>query len=210
MKARREDPGALSRRPSEQGALRELLPQGLSARGRPLDLASPHDAPAPRRARSGFALADGLRRRRTRPARDQGDLPGRGGIRARRRLHPDRRRGARAGLGEGLDRRRRPPRLVGPQLLGRCRAAPPPPQRAHVHGEAAADEDAEPAPVRGCSRAGSRSPARRSSSTDGPGWSATTGAPSTPSAGPGSRPPTWAETRATTSTSRRAGSSSGR
>ena len=72
--ARREDRGALSGRPAERRALRELLHQGRRPGGGRAHLDPPHDPPASRAKPTGLALADLLRRDAPGPAGDQGNV----------------------------------------------------------------------------------------------------------------------------------------
>ncbi len=199
-------------RRARAGALRELLPEGIAAWGRPVRLASPHDASAARRA--GFRARSGSpRSTRTPPGprATKATMPA-GEVSA-----PD---GAYIRIGElgagartrhGLDHwRRARARQLGPRVLAATpsRFATCPTSsctRRSCRGRRCSARIPTPP-----SPGGSRSPARRSSSTAGQAWSATTGARSTPSAGPGSRPRIWAGAPATTSTSQRAESRSDR
>ncbi len=82
-------------------SLRELLHQGHPPRGRPGGLDPPHRAQAAGRGARGLDLVHPLRRRRARPAGDEGDRAGRRGLGAARRHHRGRGRGARARAGAG-------------------------------------------------------------------------------------------------------------
>ena len=99
----------------------------------------------PQRRADGVDLVRALRRRGAGPGGDEGDVPGRRAVHARRRLRADRRRPGRARPGRRRDPHRGPQRRLGPHLRGPRRGRPPPPSlRVDVPRAAAADEAPQP------------------------------------------------------------------